>query len=451
VRVDDVGLLELDRRAGELAEHERAPLVVPAGDVLLGDEVHPVAQGGDEQDVRREVERDEFLLGERLMQVVHRRVPQLGVLAVDPSDVGLNLFAQRLVALDALPARRGDLHEDRSRELEALFVEELLDRLQPVQDPLGVVEPVDAEQDELGVAELAADGACPLPHLRTPGDLGDAPGVHGDREGLGADEPLAYGPLRPDVTATRRQARPAAGAQEVVRVGRPLESDEVGAEQPVEDLTAPGELREQLVGRERDVVEEADPQVRSNVAEQLRHQLELVVLHPDGRAGGCLGGGDVREPPVDVHVAVPPAAVVDRRGDDVVVERPQRAVRHALVVVRDLPAGQRDGDEVHVGGVERRRRLPLGPGPPDPRATVLPEHRLQRGDEPSRAGQPGDAAVGFVTPVDGQPVGHDDEVEPLGHQPDPRSSTSSHRRVSPMDACSDPCIGGGGFGTLMRP
>jgi hypothetical protein len=44
VRVDEEGLRQLDRGAGELAEHERAALVEPAGDVLLGDQVHPVAQ-----------------------------------------------------------------------------------------------------------------------------------------------------------------------------------------------------------------------------------------------------------------------------------------------------------------------------------------------------------------------------------------------------------------------
>ena len=61
-----------------------------------------------------------------------------------------------------------------------------------------------------------------------------------------------------------------------------LEADEVRAEQALEDLPAPGELLEQLGRRERDVQEEADPQVRAQLAEHLRHQLHLVVLHPDG-------------------------------------------------------------------------------------------------------------------------------------------------------------------------
>ena len=45
---------------GELAQHECTLLVGAGGDVFLGDEVHSVAQRGDEHDVGREVQGDEF-------------------------------------------------------------------------------------------------------------------------------------------------------------------------------------------------------------------------------------------------------------------------------------------------------------------------------------------------------------------------------------------------------
>jgi hypothetical protein len=48
------------------------------------------------------------------------------------------------------------------------------------------------------------------------------------------------------------------GTEEVARVVLPLEPDHVGAEQAVEDLRAPRQLRVDADGRERDVVEEAD-------------------------------------------------------------------------------------------------------------------------------------------------------------------------------------------------
>ena len=78
-----------------------------------------------------------------------------------------------------------------------------------------------------------------------------------------------------------------------------LEADQVGAEKALEDLAAPGQLREQLGRRERDVEVEADAQVGPQLAQHPRHQLELVVVDPD--RGALLG--DLRrlvgEPAVD--------------------------------------------------------------------------------------------------------------------------------------------------------
>ena len=83
-----------------------------------------------------------------------------------------------------------------------------------------------------------------------------------------------------------------------------------------------------------------------SIAQHLRHQLQLVVLDPHGRAvGGGVGGG-LGEAPVDLDVAVPPLAVVDRLDDDVVVERPQRGVGEALVVLGDSSALSRTGYEL---------------------------------------------------------------------------------------------------------
>ncbi len=56
-----------------------------------------------------------------------------------------------------------------------------------------------------------------------------------------------------------------ARADEAVAAG----ADEVGAEQALDHLGAPGELPEQLGRRERDVEEEADAQVGAHLAQQL--------------------------------------------------------------------------------------------------------------------------------------------------------------------------------------
>ena len=100
-----------------------------------------------------------------------------------------------------------------------------------------------------------------------------------------------------DRLALVAQAEQVPGQPEEVLRGEPLlEADQVGAEQAAQDLGPERHLHEQLDRRERDVQEEADPQVGAQLAEHRRHQLELVVLHPDGRAlGGHLGRG-LREP-----------------------------------------------------------------------------------------------------------------------------------------------------------
>src|SRR6185295_12989349 len=59
VRIDEHGLAQLLRGAGELREEQHAVLSTVAGDVLLGNEVHAVAQRRHEPDVRRHVVGDE--------------------------------------------------------------------------------------------------------------------------------------------------------------------------------------------------------------------------------------------------------------------------------------------------------------------------------------------------------------------------------------------------------
>ena len=97
------------------------------------------------------------------------------------------------------------------------------------------------------------------------------------------------------------------------------------------------------------------------------HQLQLVVVHPDDRVLGGHGCGPLGEPLVDLHVGVPPGPVVLRLLDDVVVQRPQRGVGHALVVAVDLVLGQRHRDQRHAAGLEGLRGLAGRARPARPR------------------------------------------------------------------------------------
>ena len=201
---------------------------------------------------------------------------------------------------------------------------------------------------------------------------------------------------------------------EVGRSARQLEADQVGAEQALEQLAAPRQLLEELGRREGDVEVEADPEVGPELAQQLGHELELVVVHPDGRVLGGPRGGALGEPLVDAHVGVPPLAVELRLGDQVVVERPEGGVAEPLVEPRDLVL--REGDRVEGHPVVLEGLQPgLGAArPAHPDAAVGPHDRLDRGDQTAGGAAPAGAAVGVRDAVHRQSVRHDDEVGRLG-------------------------------------
>ena len=177
---------------------------------------------------------------------------------------------------------------------------------------------------------------------------------------------------------------------------------------------SPGQLGEQLDRREGDVVEPADAHVRAQLAHHGRHQLQLVVVHPHGAAGGDDLGDGLGEPAVDVAVGVPPGPVERRRDDDVVVDGPEGVVAEALVVPAHLALGERHRREVHVVLLERLRGVAGLAGPADPGALPAPHDRLHRRDEAARTAPPGRLAVGADDAVHRQAVGGDDQIERRG-------------------------------------
>src|SRR5690606_22408002 len=151
-------------------------------------------------------------------QVVDRLVPDRAEVAVDASDGELDLVAQHLVGLDALPARTRDLHEGDVFDGEPAVFEEFAERLEPVPDSLRVVEAVDAEDDDARVAELLADLRGARLHRLRPRELFERAGI--DRDGERPRDDLARGsvadPRDVDVrTAGRETEKAAHGAREV--------------------------------------------------------------------------------------------------------------------------------------------------------------------------------------------------------------------------------------------
>ena len=445
VRVDEHRLLELLGGAGELREHESTRAVLPGRDVLLGHEVHPVPQGRDEHDVRGEVQGHHLLERVAVVQVADGGVGNGVELAVDPPHHALHEFAQLPVGVHALARRARDLDEHRVLHGDLPVLEQLAVGLDAVPDALGVVQAVHSQEHGVRVAQLLADLPRPGLDLRVRREFLD--GFHVDRDGVRArvDGPLgalavrrvlgepgaALGELHPQVLAH--------AALEVLGVPGALEADQVRTRETFQHGLAPRQLGVDLGGRERDVVEEPDGHVRAQPTQHARHQLQLVVLDPHGRTLGGRLRGPAREALVDATVGVPPRAVELGRRDDVMVQRPQRGVREALVVALDLELGQAHRHEMEDVVVERLQRLVRGAVPPHPRAAALGHHGCQGAHQPAGGAAPRAVAVLVHVPVHGKTVGHHHEVVAVlrdGHLL--KRLVCGHDRFLPRGGCSPP-------------
>ena len=172
-------------RAGELAEDEGpAPLAgLLDRDVLLADQVHAVDQRRDEQRVRHRVVRGELPLRQAPVQVVHGHVVAgLGEPPVDPPDVLFDGRAELAVLPHVVPARHGDLQEGGAGTVFGVALQQHLHRQQTLHNALGVVEPVDPEQQRAPGELLRQRARCrhPSPARWRAGELARV-----DRDGRG--------------------------------------------------------------------------------------------------------------------------------------------------------------------------------------------------------------------------------------------------------------------------
>src|SRR5690606_4350607 len=142
-------------------------------------------------------------------------------------------------------------------------------------------------------------------------------------------------PIDADVTSVVTQPSPVRAADTAIAPGgggkvlgvlAGLEGDHVGAEEAFHDRGSPWEPGVELDGRERDVAEEADPDVESDAPEHGRNQLGRVVVHPDGVTGLGNGSGLLGKPTVHGDVGGPPGPMTLGRAHPVVIEGSEGAV-----------------------------------------------------------------------------------------------------------------------------
>ena len=204
--------------------------------------------------------------------------------------------------------------------------------------------------------------------------------------------------------------------EEVARVRRRVETDEVRPEQTVEDL--PGVLvdAEQLRRRKRNVQEEADLRLRALPPDHPRHEHEVVVVDPDVVALVVLVEHPRGELAVDVAVGLPVRLIELAVLLEVVEQRPDRSIGVAEVVPRDLLLGEIDGTQLvgHLAPHRLRdrdvvRHRGVASGPSEPQSPGRLHHRIHRGHEPPQAALEPDAAVDDLDAVR-QPVADQQET-----------------------------------------
>ena len=124
------------------------------------------------------------------------------------------------------------------------------------------------------------------------------------------------------------------------------------------------------------------------LAQHRRHQLQLVVVHPDGGTAARPPRGGVGEPLVDARRTRPPVPVVRRSAR----RRRGRAARssrcrspRSTPRPRPAPGRPRAGrrSDARRWRRHRDRVVDVVPAPADPDRRLVAQHRLHRGDEPA--------------------------------------------------------------------
>src|SRR5262249_7316288 len=228
--------------------------------------------------VRMAIEGPDLAVVMVTLEIEHRSPLASGETRVDVAHGSVHLRLDLLVAGDARAAGRGELDEHEPLAILGPALEEAAHGLDPLRQPLGVVEPLDADPQKLARdAELAQDVFA--------GGLGRVEyelGGHADGKRLDEGGPLA---------ARHRELLPlhagldgALGRlQEIVAVVLRVEADDVRPQHAEEQLLLPGADAEGLGVGPRDVPEESDAGIGARALDEAGQEREVVVLDEDER------------------------------------------------------------------------------------------------------------------------------------------------------------------------
>jgi hypothetical protein len=193
-------------------------------DVFLRDQVHPVAQRRHVADLRHPEERHQQIAFVLAVQILDRRPVELREASVDAAGLAFERLANALVGLHVGARRRRDLHERHAPLPVRRAGEHTLERLETFDQPLRIVEPVDAHH-ELAAAERVAQHLHRLAPAVLDGRLGNRVRIHADRIGRDLHDPAVR--MQHPVVARRADPAPLDVVGERALVGVGLEPRDV--------------------------------------------------------------------------------------------------------------------------------------------------------------------------------------------------------------------------------
>jgi hypothetical protein len=148
VRIDDQRVGQLFRRAGKTREYEHAGIGwILCRHELLGDEVHAVAQRRDDTQAGQPVEAGQRRSADRPGDVADWCPIGFGIAAVDVADGAIEFPAQTTIIRQLLTRGSGDLEEGDPLAVLRVAGEQVIDRLDPIGQALGIIQPVDADAE----------------------------------------------------------------------------------------------------------------------------------------------------------------------------------------------------------------------------------------------------------------------------------------------------------------
>ena len=259
------------------------------------------------------------------------------MLAVHPADKLFEALPQQFVVLDARPGRHR--HDDQRHLPLVLRVrrQEPVKRLQTLDNPLRVIQPVD-RQDHPPVSNRLADFLHFGLHLCIVRRVGVLLVVDPQRKGIHPHDSIVHA----DLAVRMLQAEDVRDAtQEMTHVIVAVKSDQVGAEEPVQDVLPPGKKSEQLERRPWDVQEKTNIHVRDFVPQQPGQQQQLKIVHPHRVPRPRDFDQLVAEQVVHLLVRFPEHGLEYRPRRKIMKKRPDCLVAKPQVVLVDLPLGQK--------------------------------------------------------------------------------------------------------------